>query len=246
MLLALLILIGAVVAILLIVWLTNRIFASQAAIPVVMEEIGTGDGAVGGSMELDTPEMDETDFEELEPQETLATVADAVASKAAMLHGGSGGKGTGSGRAGKKGKPRRWEVRFTKGNTVKGYAQQLDFFGIELGVLLPGGKIAYASNLAKSKPDRREGPAEAENRYYLTWRQGDLVEADRTLLSRAGIEVGNRIILKFLPPKLEAHLVSLERSHAGRDAGSIFKTRFGIRPDGGGFAFYVMDQTYKR
>ena len=36
-------------------------------------------------------------------------------------------------------------------NTLDAYARQLDFFKIELGVLLPDNKIVYAYNLAKSQ-----------------------------------------------------------------------------------------------
>ena len=90
----------------------------------------------------------------------LNAVADAVATRAAMLErrvsgdgapaaAGRGGGGTGHGR---KGKPRRWEVMFDKGLTLEAYAQQLDFFGIELGVLRPNNRVEYAFNLARIAP----------------------------------------------------------------------------------------------
>lgn len=143
------------------------------------------------------------------------------------------------------GKPRRWEVQFDK-TSLDAYARQLDFFGIELAVLLPDGRVAYALNLTKSKPDSRfaDNPHETEKRYYLTWRKGDLRKADRELLSRAGIDAGDGIILKFLPTEVETQLVALAKSRAGSKAENVERTRFGVRPAENGFAFYVLEQTY--
>lgn len=257
MLLALLVLVGATVLTLVIVWLTSRIFASQVAVPVILEEIGEGGGQLGDSMEMEAPSMEETDLEQPELTDTLSAITDAVAMQAAMLEdpalyaetkqkgGGSGdGRMAGSG-SGKPGRPRHWEVRFAEGSTVDMYARQLDFFGIELGVLMPGNKVEYAFNLTKEKPDRRTGPADQEQRYYLTWRRGGLQAADRELLSRAGIKPGNRLILKFLPREVEAQLVALERARAGEDVNKIAATYFGIAQEGQGFRFYVVDQRLK-
>jgi len=257
MLLALLVLIGTIVLILLVIWLTSRIFAIQEAVPVIMEQIGEGGGALGDSMEMEAPSMEETDLEQPELTDTLTAISDAIAAQAAVIEnpalyaemrqkgGGSGdGRMAGSG-GGRPGKPRHWEVRFIEGNTVETYARQLDFFGIELGVLMPGNKVEYAFHLTKAKPDRRTGPADQEKRYYLTWRRGGLQAADRELLSRAGIDPGGRLILKFLPPEVEGQLVALERAKAGDDVDNIRATYFGIVAEGQGFRFYVLDQRYK-
>jgi hypothetical protein len=140
---------------------------------------------------------------------------------------------------------RRWEVRFAKGMTLDEYARQLDFFHIELAVLLPNGRVAYASNLSKRRPDGRTGEAANESRYYLVWRSGELQQADRQLLGRAGIDVGDRPIVKFLPPPLEAQLVALEKAHAGEKFNRLRSTRFGIRAEGDGYAFHVVGQSYR-
>ena len=256
MLLSLLILLGVMVFGLLILWLTNRIFLSQAAVPVHLTELGEGDGPLGAGMELETPTDEElgleSDLEVPMLAEKLSAIADAVGSKVAMLddprltgQSQSGGKGDGRlAGGGGTGTRRRWEVRFFEGNTLKTYARQLDFFEIELGVLVPGNKVVYAYNLTKRKPDVRTGPADAEKRYYLTWRRGGLQEADRALLARAGVRSQGRLILKFLPPKIEARLAGLEKTHAASEADNIRKTCFGIRPDGNGFAFFVLEQSY--
>ncbi len=142
---------------------------------------------------------------------------------------------------------RHWEVLFSQ-NTLDGYAKQLDFFKIELGVLLPNSKIIYAYNFTKSKPDTRTvaNSAASEKRYYLTWRSGEMQQADRDLLARAGIDAGDSLVAKFLPPEVEERLAELEKSYAGVDAKRIKKTRFGVRADGAGFTFFVLEQPLKR
>lgn len=260
MLISLLILIGSTVLMLLIIWLTSRIFAVHEVQDVILLPIGEGGGMMGDSMEMASPNVDETDLQQPELTDVLAAITDAVAAKSAILDnpalysdirqkGGGRGDGrlAGSG-GGRPGRPRHWEVRFLGRNTAATYARQLDFFRIELGVLMRGNRVEYASKLSQSRPQRRSGPASEEKRYYLTWRQGELQEADRELLGRAGIDPGRRLILKFLPPEVELHLVKLEQEYAtrrGEQINDIRATYFGIQPAGQGYAFYVIDQTYK-
>ncbi len=257
---ALLILVGLFVAVLFLLWLTSRIFASTEPVSITLEQIGEG-GGLGGDTELDTNTEEmvhEVEFEEPEFQDTIATIADAVATKAALLEdptfrdqvgmmkGGPGGDGRSKGFGpGRPGKPRHWEVVFLEGNTTDTYARQLDYFNIELGVLLPGNRVEYAKNLSKPAPDRRSGPADKEERYYLTWQKGGLREADVELLAKAGIAPENRPIIKFIPRELEIQLMQLEKQRAGKNEKRVRATYFAIRTKGSGYEFYVRDQTYK-
>jgi hypothetical protein len=144
----------------------------------------------------------------------------------------------------KSGSPHRWELVFQTDN-IDEYARQLDFFQIELGVLMPEGKIAYAFRLSKSKPDSRivDKPHLSEKRFYLWRKYSNGEQEDRELLTRAGIEPGEHLILKFLPRQIEQELVFLERTYRGADPWKIEKTRFGVKKaDGNGFQFYVLEQ----
>ena len=263
MLLALLVLIGSAVLVAFILWLTSQIFASEVMPPVELEDIGTGEGGLTGGTELDAPLAEElgmeTDLEQPSLEETLATIADAVASQVAMLNdpslteqaftgrGGSTGTGggTGGGSGSGSGRPRRWEILFPPGNTIDTYARQLDFFKIVLGVLRPGNTVDYAWGFTQQTPNTATGPSAKETRYYLTWRKGGLEQADRELLGRAGIDPKGGLILKFLTKDLEIELQTKEKTYAGDDSKAIRTTFFGIRPRSGGYEFYVMDQTYK-
>jgi hypothetical protein len=263
MLLSVLILVSVTVVILLSIWLSSRFLGSQIAVPVTLEQIdemGTGEGSIGTSTEYDVPPGEKLDFDQPQVRDTLAVVADAVAAQAGTIEdpvlgdtpqgsrygrGGRGGYGNNpQGSGGKPGRLRRWEIQFVEENTINTYAQQLDYFKIELGVLMPGDKVVYAYNLSNTVPNQRTGPVDAEKRYYLTWRRGELEQADRELLGRAGIKPEGRPILKFLPPDIEATLAQLERQRAGNEVKNVRKTRFAIRKEGNGYSFHVLEQTY--
>lgn len=140
---------------------------------------------------------------------------------------------------------RAWEIQFFKGNTIEMYARQLEFFGLELGLVLPDNKIAYILHPTKPKPEVRTAPAAQETRAYLSWSRGDLVEADRNLAKRAGLAATDRVILCFLPPKVEATLAELEKKQAGDKLPQVTKTRFGVRRKGDDYEVYVIEQTFR-
>ena len=250
MLIALLLVLGALVLIMLIVWLTNKVWGTQMAVPVVMEEIGDQEEDAMGpdNDDIEPPPPMETDLVEEEMEDILEAVEDAMATRAAMLERGVSGEGVGTGGGGtgrgRKGARRKWELRFNEGNTLETYARQLDHFGIELGVLLPGNKVLYISNLSRARPTTREGPRDAEKRYRFTWTQGSLEQADRLLLGRANISVPPRgIIFKFLPPPLYQELATQEKAEASGK--QVSSSLFGIRSSGDGYEFYVMRQSFR-
>jgi hypothetical protein len=276
MLLALLFTIGLVASVLFILWLSNKIMTPPAVavdaeiIEVSEDGEGGGDGRPAGGSQLDTPSEEPfvgNDKETSDIQQDLNMLGAAVSSNVIELDDpdfvqpkrqgsfGSGGGiygGFGDGRGmghgpGKPGWPRHWEVMFAK-NTLEAYAKQLDFFKIELGVLRPDNKIVYIFNLAKAKPDSRvvDNPAMNEKRYYLTWRTGEMQQADRELLTRAGVDPEDRLILKFLPKEVELQLMGIERAFQNATPKEIRVTRFGVQSDGAGYKFFVIEQALKR
>lgn len=259
LLLALLVVLGVVVLCGLIAWMTYELPEAKEPVPPEWQQIAKGKPPWGKDKDIEPPPAEETEPPDEELEKTLDAVADAVATEEAVLRspkppgkGKKGGPGDGTGDdddddgPDRGDHPRRWEVQFAEGHNLDTYARQLDFFKIELGVLMTDGKVIYAYNLSKPKPDSRTGPASTEGRYYLTWRRGELEKADCDLLTRAGIEHQGRIILKFITPELEAELVRLEKQKAGDKADRVRTTRFGILPDGNGFKFHVKKQTYRR
>lgn len=137
----------------------------------------------------------------------------------------------------------RWLVTFGDGVTEGEYALQLDGLQIELAVLMPGGQIEYVSKLSLSTPVRRQGAFADEPRLYMTWQRPDLIEADRKLLAKAGLEAADKIVLHFYSAETEQKMADLELAFANRPATGVFRTRFGVRPsDATGSEFFVVEQ----
>lgn len=266
LLIALLVLIGSAVAALFVVWLTNRIFARPLPVPVVMENIGSGGegSGIGGSLEFAEAAAGELAQELGAAQPTtesvLSLLDDTIAEHQAELNsaaasnsnrsaagGGGGGQsqgGSGQG-GGLPGIPRgqRWEVHFDEGIRLDTYARQLDFLGIELGVVGAGPKVIYVSKLSSPSPRVRTGIGSAEKRLFMSWRHGGLEQADRDLLKRAGVEATANRILHFYPPEVENRMALAEKKFAGREPTEIRRTRFGVRQAGDRYEMYVLDQT---
>lgn len=263
LLIALLALVGLGVAGLVVIIYTSRVFARQEPVPVEMEQLaGRGDHSMG--LERDPEPLGVEDvpaLQEPQLQAALAAVSDVVADTQARLDDAtfdgapqaSRGSGRGDNRAAGRGaegieekvpRANRWEIHFDAGN-LKEYARQLDAFGVELAVLDKSGVVHYALHFTKPKPDRKSKSPELEDRLYMSWRGGALQAADRQLLARAGIEVGERIMLQFYPAATENELALREKQYArGRDVNEIRKTIFGVRRKGDGFEFFVIDQRY--
>ena len=162
---------------------------------------------------------------------------------------GSGrGPGYGGGYGGGRGsrEPGR-EIVFEPKNLLE-YAQFLDFFGIELGVLGQDNQIHYAYNLSQKVPGVRAGTPADELRLYMNSARGRFAALDQRLAMRAGIADHGRIILQFYPEEAEAILNQLEQQRAqenGRAWEQIDRTVFRVTHSDDRFEFTVQDQFYR-
>jgi hypothetical protein len=237
---------------------------------------GGGTGGVGGSPggdELEPPGTeDATSFDE-PIEDTLSALATAVSTRTAMLAdesidlgqeptrgagdnrtpgfgggrgggvGGGIGSGFGPGRGGPA-EPRR-EIRFEPAS-LQEYAEWLDYFKIELGVLGQDNKVYYAYNLSQAKPGMRVGDPAKEQRLFMNPTDSQFAALDRQLATKAGIADKGRIILQFYPPEAQGILFSLEQKHAGaRKPETIRGTVFRVTRTGNQFAFSVEEQSYR-
>ncbi len=244
---------GLLLLLIIVAWLASRFGRKVQAVAKAARQLP----AAELKLDLATPLDRAADHEYMVPaadlslQDSLAAVVAGVDAKAKLLDDAEhfvfkpGDWGDLRKAAEEHASPRNWELGFLKGITKEKYARQLDFFGIELAVVMPGNKLVYVRNFSKSKPQKHTGPADQEKRFYLTWRNGDLSRADAELLERAGVSPGDRVVLKILPANVEAKLAELEKEHAGDDSGDVSKTQFGIRAAGDGYEFYVAEQYRK-
>jgi hypothetical protein len=233
---------------------------------------GTGGDATGVGDDLEPPGTDEAPLLDETPiNETLSAVASAVSTRTALIAddtidegvepvqstglgdrrrpgsgGGSGGgagggigSGVGRGRGGPV-EPRR-EIRFEP-NSLLEYAQWLDFFKIELGVLGRDNKVYYAYNLSRDKPSVRVGEPAQEQRLYMNPADSQFAALDRRLAEKAGIANKGGIILQFYPAAAQAILYELEQKHAGRTPQEIRQTVFRVTRSGERFVFSVEEQ----
>lgn len=262
MLIALLCIVGAIVFLLAVAYLTQNIrFEYRGAIPVQSEPEGNGDPHQGAGEELEEPGVDEMP-EVMEPQisamlddvqavvsvsvvpdsldgfSTVNGAGDSLGSKRAAGTGGTGGSVT----------PRweRWQVKFSSAS-LDLYAKQLDFFGIELAAIGGGSKdVEYASGLSKRPITRRTGPSAEEKRLFMTWTRGALKQFDLQLLKAAGIVIDGKECIQLYPPATENQMVALEGAKlAGKPLKSVKRTVFAIRSSGSGFEMYVADQQFQ-
>jgi hypothetical protein len=159
--------------------------------------------------------------------------------------GGTGRPPLGSG-SGTGGFPRemRWFVKFTERGTLDEYAAQLEFFGIELGALMPDGKLLLVSQLTAARPNVRTViDGQEEKRLYFTWKSGTRKGVDLEILKKAGIDANNALVMHFYPPQTENQLAVLEQQYKNRKANQIKRTYFAVRSIRGGYEFTVTSQT---
>ena len=248
-------------AILLGLWLSTGLAKKKTSVAVQLNKFGDL-GGLSNNARLDpdvvTPgyevEFDEPTFADavesvadtISAQTTLFANPGAQRSDSVLTVGQRLGDGSAPGQgAGRLGQRRHWEVQFHDQRSLQTYAQQLDYFQIELAVMQPGGNVMYFSRLADPIPGIRQELASNEQRYYLTWLRPELQTADRELIAKTGMTVGDKqIIMKFLPLELEQLLVQLEREAAGDRLPRLRATYFAIRQTGRDYVFYVTRQSF--
>ena len=189
-------------------------------------------------------EISDNAAEQVEQQfETQAQNSGKVGSKV-----GTGSRPLGSG-PGEGGIPRhqRWFIRFTQGSSLKEYAKQLDFFGIELGALFPAQKkLVYLRNFSTTAVSKEVKTGTNEKRLYMNWQSGSLRKTDHELFKRARINTRGALILHFYPSGTENMLAKLEKDFRKRNVKTIRRTIFSVRKRGAGYRFLVTRQTYLR
>jgi hypothetical protein len=167
--------------------------------------------------------------------------ATASGKRASKLGTGGPGLGFGPGDGGVA-REQRWSVVFNTGQSPEEYARQLDALGVELAVVAGRDQLVYLSNLSSPQPTRRVGSGRSDGRLYFLWQGRGRKAEDLALLRKAGIEVGEGVVLQFYPKGVEDQLAQLEVRYRGRQPGEIRVTRFSVVPKGDGYGFQVIAQ----
>jgi hypothetical protein len=264
MLIALLCLIGTVVAMLVIIFLFRR-FNPEKAVPelIAINSAPRGERPKGIAEDINPPALqDAPQLNKPDLQETLKELTQALTSNPAMLSDevfntegaasqgptGLGHKdGTGTGVGGGGNSPPK-ELRFNPASDAD-YAAMLDFFGAELAVLDPQtNRIYYAKNLSAAKPTTRNEPYTPPKQFYFLARGAPLQPIEINLARRAGIMKAGATLITLWPDKIAQEIFRMEqeRMHAkGRKSlDEIEKTYYRVEKKGREYVISVEDQTY--
>jgi hypothetical protein len=258
-----LIMVGAAAVVLFLIWLMSVLVFRRVPSGIQMIEYpGRGDHAEGFERDPDPPGLEELEIVMDEPQleaalEPVTDLASQVASSMDLLATDSIATEEGSGRGdnrppGPLGEGEdvippweRWEFQYSS-SSIEVYARQLDFFKIELAAAGGARLIDYAYNLSRNPPSRRQGESKEEKRIYFTWKTGRLREFDQQLLERAGIATAGRIIMQLIPEEINEALHALEFENSpGRSPKEWLRTIFGVRPQGNGYEYYIIEQIFR-
>jgi len=226
---------------------------------------GRGENAPGFERDLEPPSAEEVEqLTEPTPEQTLQTVTDMVSSIANSLESAEAAATDGAGKGdsrppGPEGEgmdvvPRyeRWDLRFSAKDS-KTYANQLDFFKMELAAIGGGrSEVDYLGTLSGAQ-QKRTGVGDAEKRIYFVNRtEGGLAKYEKDFLSKAGIAVSGRLVLKLISKELEDDLAKREILYAREKRGEkvsvkeLAKTVFDCQPTAGkGFQWVVIEQRYR-
>ena len=197
----------------------------------------------------DATEMNTSDSSDSQAPNQQFVTASLVPRRPGSPYGKEGGTGRpmlgyGKGKGGGFPREMRWFIKFTERGTLEDYASQLEFFGIELGALMPDGKLILVSKLTAPKPTvRTVTNGQEEKRLYFTWKSGLRKGVDLQILQKAGIDATNALVMHFYPPQTENQLAVLEQQYKNRKANQIKRTYFSVRSAKEGFEFTITSQT---
>lgn len=260
-----LMMLGAVTALMLLIWLSRTthwvrspahvaLVGDPASQPVPPAEQSGGELQTPGAEEL--PEAGEPP-PELVLERIAATVESQVASLEAltMAEGdGDDGRKKGDDKGGPAGDGPfigrspwdRWEIRYSA-RDLEEYKRQLDFFGIEFGVAGGGDpQVHYIKDFSSAHPVIRTGHSQDEKRIRFLYVDGPLKRVDREIAQAAGVVTEGRTVFQFHTNEMYNTLLKLENDHMRpRRISEVVRTVFAVRETGTGYELYVIRQDYR-
>ena len=265
-LIASIVVVGTLVTILFLIWLTMLMSNRQAPTPQVLIETSFGDEKPEG-FEDDIYEPGVEEFPEVDvPQlaDAIEALTDAVSSVEAAIEARDGdavemgkGKGFGSREGGPgsgnfRGVPehKRWKIEYDTPDQQT-YANQLSFFKIDIGV------ISKTTNDIVRLTDPGQAPraiqtersAESKSLYFVHEKL-QLRRWDEFLAKKNGVPFNktNQFTVQFYPEQTRGLLRQIEAQHLaekGIQLANVLKTRFKVVPEGAGYTFRIVSVDQK-
>jgi hypothetical protein len=265
-LVALIMLIGFLVATLFLIWLTTVFhFDNKVAVPFNQENPGDDGNDKPEGFEDDELDPGVEDFPDIETPalaEALEAVTNAVSSIQANSEHVSGdsavmgkGGGYGSREGGKAGSGegipdyKRWKINYEV-DDISEYRELLDAFGIEIGVvaLSPQDiwRISDVSGRVNVTPSNRDNEAKTLQFSHVKPR---LKRWDIQIAKAAGAPADSSVaMVQFYPQATRSLIASIENDFlvsSNRELKDVRRTNIKVEQDGGEFKFTVLNCEYK-
>lgn len=144
----------------------------------------------------------------------------------------------------------RWQIKYSVGD-IDQYRKQLDFFGIEIGVVhAKANRIVRVSQLStKTKLSYSTRQAENENNsLYFVHKDGRVKLWGQSIAKAAGASLTDALTVEFFPSQTSSQLAKVESmavQQAGRSLKEVVKTEFRIVEVDGEYKFVVHNINYR-
>ena len=264
-LVAAILIVGFLVGMLFLIWVTSIWDFSRRA-PVQLIAVQPAGDSKPEGYEDDVLEPGVEEFPEIDkPQlkDALEAVTDAVSSVKAALEkrdGDAALMGAGRGFGSRDGGPgngngnvlpehKRWKIEY-EASDVNTYARQLDFFNLEIGVVFKNNNNIERTRNFSGAPQKSVSSRKAENKTLrFEHEKARLRRWDKQLASRAGADSNGAITVQFYPESTRAIIRQVELQHlqqtGGRTLEQVRRTFFKIVPDGNGFKYEVTNMLFR-
>lgn len=257
------IVVGTLVAIMFLIWLTMISGGPENKVAVVIDQSFGMEKPEGFADDIHEPGVEE--FPEVEtPQlaDALEAMSDAISSVKASLEARDGdaaemgrGKGFGAREGGPgtgnfKGVPeyKRWKIEYRSAN-IDEYARQLSFFNIDLGVISNTNNRVYRLKKPGELDQVVESSRENENKeLFFVHEKQRLRRWDESLVKKQSINLRDAFTVQFYPPAVRQILRQLEAeklAEDGKQLTDVRRTRYKIAVLDNGFEFRITAVEYQ-
>lgn len=265
-LVALILLIGFLVSTLFLIWLTT-VFHFDNNVAVALQPNNPGDDGNDKPEGFEDDELDPgvEDFPEIETPalaEALEAVTDAVSSIQANsehVSGDSAVMGAGGGYGSREGGTpgtgtgipdyKRWKISYEV-DDINTYKQQLDFFGIEIGVVASQSEDIWRIGNLSTRPVVKTSSRSLEDKTLrFSHIKARMKRWDRNIAKDAGAPSDSSVsMVQFYPEDTRGLITNTEAQYLksiNRKLDDVRRTNIKVEQDGGGFKFTVVDCAFK-
>ena len=142
----------------------------------------------------------------------------------------------------------RWLVSYET-TDIQQYARQLDFFGIELGVVrLNSNEIVRVGGLSGSVLASESDRLQESETLRFSHKKRGMRRWDESLCRRTGVDLSDSSICQFYPESTRKIIRQVEAealAEKGRKLSDVRQTILKVQPSGDGFQFIVLDFNYR-